>query len=57
MDADLQDNPEEIPEMYKTITEENFDLISGWKKRDMIQFYLKIYLQNSLMLLRGKLQV
>ncbi|SEA29590.1 glycosyltransferase family 2 protein [Psychroflexus halocasei] len=33
MDADLQDNPEEIPEMYKTITEENFDLISGWKKK------------------------
>jgi len=33
MDADLQDNPEEIPELYKMITEENFDLISGWKKK------------------------
>lgn len=33
MDADLQDNPEEIPNMYKTITEENYDLISGWKKK------------------------
>ena len=33
MDADLQDNPEEIPELYQLITEENFDLISGWKKK------------------------
>lgn len=33
MDADLQDNPEEIPDMYKAITEENYDLISGWKKK------------------------
>ncbi len=33
MDADLQDNPEEIPSLYKMITEENFDLISGWKKK------------------------
>ncbi|MGO3238725.1 MAG: glycosyltransferase, partial [Psychroflexus halocasei] len=33
MDADLQDNPEEIPDMYKAITKENFDLISGWKKK------------------------
>lgn len=33
MDADLQDNPEEIPELYKMITEENFDLVSGWKKK------------------------
>jgi len=32
MDADLQDNPEEIPELYRLITEENFDLVSGWKK-------------------------
>ena len=32
MDADLQDNPEEIPELYDLITKENFDLISGWKK-------------------------
>ena len=33
MDADLQDNPEEIPELYSCITEANFDLISGWKKK------------------------
>ncbi len=33
MDADLQDNPEEIPELYSMITEEGYDLISGWKKK------------------------
>ncbi len=33
MDADLQDNPEEIPELYKMIKEEGFDLVSGWKKK------------------------
>lgn len=33
MDADLQDNPEEIPELYKMITEQGFDLVSGWKKK------------------------
>lgn len=33
MDADLQDNPEEIPELYALITQDNFDLISGWKKK------------------------
>jgi glycosyltransferase involved in cell wall biosynthesis len=33
MDADLQDSPEEIPEMYKMITEEGYDLVSGWKKK------------------------
>ena len=33
MDADLQDNPEEIPELYKLIHEDGFDLISGWKKK------------------------
>lgn len=33
MDADLQDNPQEIPELYKMITEEGFDLVSGWKKK------------------------
>lgn len=32
MDADLQDNPEEIPELYQMIVEEKFDLVSGWKK-------------------------
>ena len=33
MDADLQDNPDEIPELYKMIRNENFDLVSGWKKK------------------------
>jgi len=33
MDADLQDNPEEIPEMRRMILEEGFDLVSGWKKK------------------------
>lgn len=32
MDADLQDSPEEIPEMRRMIVEDGFDLISGWKK-------------------------
>jgi glycosyltransferase involved in cell wall biosynthesis len=32
MDADLQDNPEEIPELYQMIISEGYDLISGWKK-------------------------
>ena len=33
MDADLQDNPDEIPELYNLIFKEDFDLISGWKKK------------------------
>jgi glycosyltransferase involved in cell wall biosynthesis len=33
MDADLQDSPEEIPELFNLITKDNFDLISGWKKK------------------------
>ena len=33
MDADLQDNPEEIPGLYKLILEEDYDLVSGWKKK------------------------
>ncbi|SMC87047.1 glycosyltransferase family 2 protein [Cellulophaga tyrosinoxydans] len=33
MDADLQDNPEEIPELYNLITKDKFDLVSGWKKK------------------------
>ena len=33
MDADLQDSPDEIPELYKMIKEEGFDLISGWKQK------------------------
>ncbi|GAA6529181.1 MAG: glycosyltransferase [Prevotella sp.] len=33
MDADLQDSPEEIPGLYKMITEENYDMVSGYKKK------------------------
>lgn len=33
MDADLQDSPDEIPELYRLITEEKYDIISGWKKQ------------------------
>ena len=33
MDADLQDNPEEIPELYNMIIVDKFDLVSGWKKK------------------------
>ncbi|MDG1661544.1 MAG: glycosyltransferase family 2 protein [Winogradskyella sp.] len=33
MDADLQDNPEEIPELHQMISKDDFDLVSGWKKR------------------------
>lgn len=33
MDADLQDSPDEIPELYRMITSEGYDLVSGWKKK------------------------
>lgn len=33
MDADLQDSPDEIPELYRMITEDGFDLVSGWKQK------------------------
>ena len=33
LDADLQDDPKEIESLYKLINEENFDLVSGWKKK------------------------
>lgn len=33
MDADLQDSPDEIPELYAMIQEQGYDLVSGWKKR------------------------
>ena len=32
MDADLQDSPEEIPEMFRMVTEEGWDVVSGWKQ-------------------------
>lgn len=33
MDADLQDSPDEIPDLYKMIKEDGFDVVSGWKKK------------------------
>jgi len=33
MDADLQDSPDEIPELYRKVTQENVDLVSGWKQQ------------------------
>lgn len=33
MDADLQDSPDELPELYKMITEGDYDVVSGWKKK------------------------
>lgn len=33
MDADLQDSPDEIPELYRMITQDGFDLVSGWKQK------------------------
>ena len=32
MDADLQDSPDELPEMYRMVTEEDWDVVSGWKQ-------------------------
>ena len=33
MDADLQDSPDEIPELYRMVKEDGYDLVSGWKKK------------------------
>lgn len=33
MDADLQDSPDEIPELYRMVTEDGYDIVSGWKKQ------------------------
>ena len=33
MDSDLQDNPDEIPELYRMIREQGYDIVSGWKKK------------------------
>lgn len=33
MDADMQDSPNEIPELYRMIIEDNYDIVSGWKKK------------------------
>ena len=41
MDADLQDSPDEIPELYRMITEEKYDVVSGWKKKRYDNVVLK----------------
>ena len=41
MDADLQDSPDEIPELYRMIKEEGFDLVSGWKKKRLDPVFTK----------------
>ncbi|WP_425075892.1 glycosyltransferase family 2 protein [Psychroserpens sp. S379A] len=41
MDADLQDNPEEIPELYNMIIVDKYDLVSGWKKKRYDSFLSK----------------
>ncbi|PID94030.1 MAG: glycosyltransferase [Bacteroidetes bacterium] len=38
MDADLQDSPEEIPDLYRMVMEEGYDLVSGWKKQRLDSF-------------------
>ena len=35
MDADLQDFPEEIPELYNMVKNENYDIVSGWKRKGL----------------------
>lgn len=49
MDADLQDSPDEIPELYKMIEEQGFDIVSGWKKKrhDPLSKTLPTKLYNS----------
>ncbi|BDS12566.1 glycosyltransferase family 2 protein [Aureispira anguillae] len=38
MDADLQDSPDELPEMYRMVIEDGYDLVSGWKKKRFDSF-------------------
>ena len=45
MDGDLQDDPKEIPNFYDAIMLDGFDLVSGWKKNEMI-LYLKLFQQS-----------
>ncbi len=42
MDSDLQDSPDEIPELFRMIKEEDFDIVSGWKKKRYDPFVKKI---------------
>ena len=38
MDGDLQDDPKEIPNFYDAIVLDGYDLVSGWKKNEMILY-------------------
>lgn len=38
MDADLQDSPDEIPALYQMVKEQDYDLVSGWKQKDLTLF-------------------
>ena len=42
MDGDLQDSPDEIPELYRMIKEEGYDLVSGWKKKRQDPFFKRL---------------
>lgn len=53
MDADLQDSPDEIPELYRMITEEGYDLVSGYKQ-SVTTPSPRPYQRNSSMLRHGK---
>ena len=48
MEADLQDSPEEVPEMRRMIVEEGFDVISGWKKKRYDPFFPSAFPPNYL---------
>ncbi|HEX3010303.1 MAG TPA: glycosyltransferase family 2 protein [Bacteroidales bacterium] len=59
MDADLQDSPEEIPDLYKMITVDDFDLVSGWKKKryDPISKTIPTKLYNATLRLMSGIQL
>ena len=48
LDADLQDSPEEIPQMIESLKNQGYDLISGWKKKRYDSIIFKTFLLNSL---------
>ena len=56
MDADLQDNPEKSQVLYQMISEEGYDLVSGWKKNWHDSVIVKTSPQSSLILLPERLQ-
>ena len=46
MDADMQDSPDEIPELYNMIITDGFDMVSGWKKKRYDNTLTKTYPAN-----------